>query len=197
MSLTAKRWITSFWRTAVFTCSCWLTFFLFRCGFQEKREPSWKNYLIWTADWCGVHSTPDPQKALIIFLSVISKMQVIFWSEDNFCFISDCRNAFYCKLKKLINEQIIIFYSPSNALCSPETFTKKNSLRNLTRFYGVEDLWNFDNSFFAKNYYLALNFFQVLQSALLKNCLTLQETEEKHWKNKNKNKKWEKVKQQQ
>ena len=120
MSLTAKRWITSFWRTAVFTCSCWLTFFLFRCGFQEKREPSWKNYLIWTADWCGVHSTPDPQKALIIFLSVISKMQVIFWSEDNFCFISDCRNAFYCKLKKLINEQIIIFYSPSNALCSSD-----------------------------------------------------------------------------
>ena len=120
MSLTAKRWITSFWRTAVFTCSCWLTFFLFRCGFQEKREPSWKNYLIWTADWCGVHSTPDPQKALIIFLSVISKMQVIFWNEDNFCFISDCRNAFYCKLKKLINEQIIIFYSPSNALCSSD-----------------------------------------------------------------------------
>ena len=130
MSLTAKRWITSFWRTAVFTCSCWLTFFLFRCGFQEKREPSWKNYLIWTADWCGVHSTPDPQKALIIFLSVISKMQVIFWSEDNFCFISDCRNAFYCKLKKLINEQIIIFYSPSNALTSSD-----ESVQNILTSY--------------------------------------------------------------
>ena len=28
---------------------------------------------------------------------------------------------------------------------------------------------NFHNSFFVKNYYLNLNFFQVLQSALLKN----------------------------
>ena len=120
-----------------------------------------------------------------------------FWIEDNFCFISDCKNFFKCKFKKLINEQIIIFYSPSNKLCSSETFTKKNSLRNLTRFNGVEDRWNFHNSFFVKNYYLTLNFFQVLQSALLKNCLTLQETEEKHWKKKNKNKKWEKVKQQQ
>ena len=34
-----------------------------------------------------------------------------------------------------------------------------------------------------------IEFFQVLQGALLKNCLTLQETEEKHWKKEKKNKK--------
>ena len=34
-----------------------------------------------------------------------------------FCFISDCGNSFNCKLKKLINEQIVRFYSPSNAIC--------------------------------------------------------------------------------
>ena len=45
-------------------------------------------------------------------------MQVIFWTEDNFCFTSDCKNSFNCKLKKLINEKIIIFYGPWNALCS-------------------------------------------------------------------------------
>ena len=36
---------------------------------------------------------------------------MIFWTEDNFCFISDCGNSFNCKLQKLINEQIVIFYS--------------------------------------------------------------------------------------
>ena len=35
--------------------------------------------------------------------------------EENFCFISVCSNSFNCKLKKLINEKIIIFYSPTNA----------------------------------------------------------------------------------
>ena len=54
---------------------------------------------------------------IIIFLSAVAVMQVIFSTEDNFCFISDCGNSFNCKLKKLINEQIVIFYSPSNALC--------------------------------------------------------------------------------
>ena len=41
-------------------------------------------------------------------------------SEDKFCFTSDCRNSFNCKLKKLINARIIIFYSLSDALCSHE-----------------------------------------------------------------------------
>ena len=31
-------------------------------------------------------------------------MKLIFSSADNFCFVSDCRNLFNCKLKKLISE---------------------------------------------------------------------------------------------
>ena len=34
---------------------------------------------------------------------------MIFWTEDNFNFISNCRNSFNCKLKKLMKEQTIIF----------------------------------------------------------------------------------------
>ena len=116
------------WRTASFTYKCWYTFFLFCCGFQEKLEPCLLNYLIWTANWDGEHNNFNTQNTLIIFLSAIAVMQVIFWVEDNFCFISDCRNSFNCKLKKLINEQIIVFYSPSNPLCSSdEICTDKTS----------------------------------------------------------------------
>ena len=49
-------------------------------------------------------------------LSVIAGMQVIVRTEENFCFISDCSNSLNRKLKKFINEQIIIFYIPSNVL---------------------------------------------------------------------------------
>ena len=76
--------------------------FLFRCGFQEKIMSSWRNCLIWTTDWGGEHNTPDTQIILIICLSAIAVMRVIFWTKDNFCFISDCRNSFNCKLEKLI-----------------------------------------------------------------------------------------------
>ena len=95
--------------------------FFFRCGFQEKIEPSWRKYLIWTAGWGGEHNAPDTQNTqntLIIFSSAFAGIQVIFWTEDSFCFTSDSRNSFNCKLKKLINEQIINFYNPSNALSS-------------------------------------------------------------------------------
>ena len=53
----------------------------------------------------------------------------------------------------------------------PETFTKKNWLRDLAGFHApkVGDPRSFYNSFFIKNCYLNLNFFQELQSALLKN----------------------------
>ena len=37
-------------------------------------------------------------------------------SEDKFNFVSDYRNSFNCKLKKLIKAQITILYSPLNAL---------------------------------------------------------------------------------
>ena len=53
----------------------------------------------------------------VIVLSPIALMQAIFWTEY-FCFVSGCGNSFNCKLKKLLNEQIVIFYSWSNALCS-------------------------------------------------------------------------------
>ena len=61
-----------------------------------------------------------PRYTLIIFLLPIAVTQVIFWTENNFYFIFDCRNSFNCKLKKLINEQTIIFYSPSSVLCSSD-----------------------------------------------------------------------------
>ena len=48
-------------------------------------------YLIWTADWGGEHDTPRHAE-YTIFLSAIAVMQVIFWTKDNFCFISDCGN---------------------------------------------------------------------------------------------------------
>ena len=34
-------------RTAWFTYNCWLAFFFFRYGFQEKIQKSWRNCLIW------------------------------------------------------------------------------------------------------------------------------------------------------
>ena len=73
--------------------------FHFHCGFLEKIEPSWRNYFIWTANWDGEHNTLDTQNTLVFCLSAIAVMQVIFWTEDNFCFIFDCRNSFNCKLK--------------------------------------------------------------------------------------------------
>ena len=90
---------------------------------EELQKENWamlKNYFIWTAVWGGKHNTLDTQNTLIIFLSAFALMQVIFWTEDNFCFISDCKNLFKCKLQKFINEQVIVFYSPSNALCSSD-----------------------------------------------------------------------------
>ena len=64
----------------------------------------------------------------VIVLSPIALMQAIFWTEY-FCFISGCGNSFNCKLKKLINEQIVIFYSSSHALCScDEICTDKLSI---------------------------------------------------------------------
>ena len=108
-----------------------VSFFLFRCEFQEKIEPNWRNCLIWTADWGWEQNTPDTQNTLIIFLSAVAVIQVIFWTEDNFCVISDCRNSFNCKLKKLINEQKI-FYSPSNGLCSSDEIVKINYFKYYT-----------------------------------------------------------------
>ena len=64
-------------------------------------------------------------------------MQVIFWTEDNFCFISDCKNSFNCKLKKFINKQIIIFYSPSNALCLSGKSVKYHTVKQLNIIFSL------------------------------------------------------------
>ena len=109
-----------------------VNFFLFRCGFQEKIEPSWRNYLIWPAHWGGEHNTPDTQNRLIIFLSVIAVMQVIFWTEDSFRFISNCRNSCNCELKKFIKEQIIFFYSPSHVFCSSDKSIQIDPFKHYT-----------------------------------------------------------------
>ena len=50
------------------------------------------------------------------FLSATAIPQVIFWSENNFHLISDWRNSFNLKLKKLIKKQLVILYSPTNTL---------------------------------------------------------------------------------
>ena len=75
-------------------------------------------------------------------------------------------------------------------------------------FLWVRDPWNFRNSFFVKDFYLNLNYFRVLQTALLKNekknllikdgChlksyFTNREAEGKHWKTRKENESWDKV----
>ena len=52
-------------------------------------------------------------------LIVIAVMQAIFWNEDDFSIISDCKNSFNSKFKKLISKRNI-FYSPTNIMFSSE-----------------------------------------------------------------------------
>ena len=78
----------------------------------------------------------------------------MFWTEDNFCFVSSCRNSFNYKLKKLINELVIIFYSLSNALCWPDESVQIKHLSSIlslarvplvqstnTEFLLIKKLW--------------------------------------------------------
>ena len=84
---------------------------------------------------------PDTQNTLIIFLSAIAVMQLIFLPEDDCAFIlllffNSAGNSFNCKLKKLINEQTVIFYSPSVALCSSDKYAQITHLKYRT-FIGM------------------------------------------------------------
>ena len=103
-----------------------LAFSLSRCRFQKKIELrklfNLNSRLRWGAKYprCTEHAH--------YFLISNCVIQVIFWTEDNLCFISGFRNSFNCKLKKLINEQIIIFYSSSNAPGSSDESVQKNHL---------------------------------------------------------------------
>ena len=55
----------------------------------------------------GKQNNLDRPNKLIILVPEIVVTPVTFWSKDKFCFVSDCRNPFNSKIKKLINEQII------------------------------------------------------------------------------------------
>ena len=127
MSLTAKKGRLHLWRTAKsLTYNCWLVCFLSRYGFQEKTEPSWRNYLIWAVVWSGEQNTPDTQNKLIISLSAVAVMPAISWTEDNLIvWLIYCRNSFSCKLKKLINKKITIFCNRSVILFIWQIHTDK------------------------------------------------------------------------
>ena len=65
---------------------------LFSCignSWRKESQAEENRYLIWTADWGGEHNTSRHTEYTFFFLSAIA---VIFWTEDNFCFISDCGN---------------------------------------------------------------------------------------------------------
>ena len=80
---------------------------IFSCvvnSWRKESQAEENKYLIWTADWGGEHNTP---RIHFILLPAIVVMEVIFWTEDNFYFISDCRNQMSIKC-------------PSNASCSSD-----------------------------------------------------------------------------
>ena len=97
-----------------------VSFFLFCCGFQDKIEPSWRNHLTWTADRSGEHNMPNKQNTFIIFLSIITVMQVIFELKIIFTLFLAAGIHWTRNSKKLINEQILFIYSPSNVLFSSD-----------------------------------------------------------------------------
>ena len=97
-ALDNKRYITSLNKH-----SCWLAFFLFHCWFQEKIDISWRNFDLNNRLEIGSKITQMHRIPLLFLVSYCSSASD-FLTEDNFFFISNCRNSFNCKLKKLINE---------------------------------------------------------------------------------------------
>ena len=63
-------------------------------------------------------------------------------SRRTFCSIFHCRNSFNCKLEKLMNEQIIIYYSPSNALCLSDKSMQKNRRHTLFGICSLSSWFN-------------------------------------------------------
>ena len=75
-----------------------VTFLFFRVLLQ-KIEPSWKNYWLELQNQAkrkitNIQTAPDYSSATAIML-------VIFWTERDFCIVSDCRNKFSNKVKNL------------------------------------------------------------------------------------------------
>ena len=68
---------------------------LFSCvvnSWRKESQAEENKYLIWAANWGGEHNSPRHTEYTLFFLSAIAVMQIIFWTEDNFCCISDCGN---------------------------------------------------------------------------------------------------------
>ena len=127
-----------------------LAFSLSRCRFQKKIELrklfNLNSRLRWGAKY------PRCTEYAHYFLISNCVIQVIFWTEDNLCFISGFRNSFNCKLKKLINEQIIIFYSsvfPFHLVQSANTrFLLMKTQRVLYRSSECENVCHHKNQVF-------------------------------------------------
>ena len=123
-----KKGRLDLWKTAEFTYNYWLAIFFLPLSILGENRAKLKKLF----NLNSRQRSQNTQYPLIIFLSTSAVMQGIFWTEDNFHFISNCRNSFNCKLKKLINEQIIIFYSPSNVLCSSNESVQMSDFTHLT-----------------------------------------------------------------
>ena len=93
-------------------------FFLFHWEFQEKIEPSSRNFLFEQQTEVAEYTE---YTYYFLIGNCSNARDFLNWS---FCFIFDCMNSVNCRLKKLINEQIIIFYSPSNYLTNPYRYSK-------------------------------------------------------------------------
>ena len=71
--------------------------FLFFCGLKQDKEPTWKNYVFELQNQgehnaTNIQTGPDYLSATVIIL-------LIFWTERDFCIISDYRNSLNNKLK--------------------------------------------------------------------------------------------------
>ena len=100
-----------------------ISFFSLSCVVNSRRkeiQAEENRYLIWTADWSREHNTHRHTTYTYYFLISNYCNESYFLNWRWFCFISGCTNSFNCKLKKLMNKQIVSFHSPSNALCSSD-----------------------------------------------------------------------------
>ena len=77
MSLTAKK-VDYIFEKPLNLRLILVSFFLFRRGFQEKIESSWRNYSTWGVE---EHNASDTQNTITIFLSEIAVLQVIFLTD--------------------------------------------------------------------------------------------------------------------
>ena len=125
VSLTAKK-VDYIFKKQLNSQNCWLAVFSLPLSIPgENRIKLKKIFNLNSRLIHGEHNTADTQNATNISLSATAAIQLNFWIENNLCFVSDCKNSFICKLKKLLNDKIIIFYSPSNTLCSSDESVQK------------------------------------------------------------------------